>query len=197
MNHWYLSVILYCWVFMHLSLCATTNVLGWFLCIEKHPIYTLLCQLCYSTTRLSFWTDPCLMEKLFAHQRLLLSVSLDEVTKVDKDKETRCLEKKKAWRGEEQQKLDAGRSVSHGRPGTSRWRKCTSPEPFLPFSYSQAEWTEVGGGSVRRRGNGRKSKTSEPKREMLHWILMSDQSWAERWGDLSCQQRKNRHLYQG
>lgn len=35
------------------------------------------------------------MEKLFAHQRLILSVSLDEVTKVDKDKETHCLEKKK------------------------------------------------------------------------------------------------------
>lgn len=34
------------------------------------------------------------MEKLFAHQRLILSVSLGEVTKVDKDKETRCLEKK-------------------------------------------------------------------------------------------------------
>lgn len=35
------------------------------------------------------------MEKLFAHQRLILSVSLDEVSKVDKDKETRWLEKKK------------------------------------------------------------------------------------------------------
>lgn len=38
------------------------------------------------------------MEKLFAHQRLILSVSLDEVTKVDKDKETRCLEKKKSMK---------------------------------------------------------------------------------------------------
>lgn len=34
------------------------------------------------------------MEKLFALQRFILSVPLDEVTKVDKDKETRCLEKK-------------------------------------------------------------------------------------------------------
>lgn len=34
------------------------------------------------------------MEKLFALQRFILAVSLDEVTKVDKDKEIRCLEKK-------------------------------------------------------------------------------------------------------
>lgn len=156
--------------------------------------FALSTVLFYNKAELLNW--PLFDGEAICSSEVILSVSLDEVTKVDKDKETRCLEKK-AWRGEEQQKLDAGRSVSHGRPGTSRWRKCTSPEPFLPFSCSQAEWTEVGGGSVRRRGNGRKSKTSEPKREMLHWILMSDQSWAERWGDLSCQQRKNRHLYQG
>lgn len=68
------------------------------------------------------------MEKLFALQRFILSVPLDEVTKVDKDKETRCLEKK-AWRGE-QQKLDAGRSVSHGRP-----RDLAVEEVHFPWAF--------------------------------------------------------------
>lgn len=113
------------------------------------------------------------------------SASPDEVTDVDRDKEAGCGEQGKRWGGERRARCWEVQ-VTWWAPGPCGGG-CTLPLSYIyPLAAArQAVWVDGGRcGEDAGVPMGMREKVSELEREMLRWILMSDQSWAERRGDI-------------